>query len=148
MKTLIIILIIASFVQTTVWPFDLVLIILICRSYIRISKSNLYLAFIFGILVSFLSLTTIGFYSLIYLFAVSGTQVLSQHRLARNSLAVVPITFLMMCFSRIVTSIFMHKSVDLFPNVLIESIISLFIFYALRLWEERFIVRADIRLKV
>lgn len=148
MKTLIVILIIASFLQTAIIPLDLVLIILICRSYIKIAKSNLYLSLCFGLLVSHLNLTTLGFDSLIYLCVVQITQVLSRIRLAGNSLLIIPITFILISSSRILTSLLPHHSLDLFPKVLLESLISLPILYAVRLWEERFIVRREIKLKV
>lgn len=148
MKTLIVILIIASFLQTTILPINLVLIILICRSYLKISPSNLYLAFIFGILISHLNLITLGFNSLIFIFCVQITQGLSKTRLAGNSLLIVPITFVLLSLFGILNSIFIHQSLDLFPKALIESLISLPILYVLKIWEERFIVRGDIKLKM
>ena len=147
MKTLIVILIIAAFLQTTILPLDLVLIILICRSYIKISKSNLYLSLFFGLFVSHLNLTNLGFYSLIYLFAVGITQILSKTRLAGNSLLIVPISFVLFSSSQILSALFLHQSMVLFPNVLIESLISLPILYIVRLWEERFIVRKELKLR-
>lgn len=148
MKTLIVILIIASFLQTTILPINLVLIILICRSYLKISPSNLYLAFIFGILISHLNLVTLGFNSLIFIICVQLTQGLSKTRLARNSLLIIPITFVLLGIFGILTSIFLNQSLNLFPKVLFESSISLPILYVLRIWEERFIVRGDIKLKM
>ncbi len=148
MKTLIVILIIASFLQTTVLPVDLVLIILICRSYIKISRSNLILAFIFGVLISHLSLTTLGFDSLLFVICVQATQILSKTRLAGNFLLIVPITFVLLNLSGILTSVFIHQSLEIFPKILFESLISLPVLYLLRIWEERFIVRGDIKLKV
>lgn len=148
MKILIVILILASFLQTTLIPVDLVLIILICRAYIKVSKSNLILSFIFGSFVSHLSLNNLGFGSLIYLFAVQITQILSKTRLAGNSLLIIPITFVLLTFSQIINSLFLNQSFNLFPKVLIESLISLPILYFLRIWEERFFVRGDIKLKV
>lgn len=148
MKTLIIILIIASFLQTTILPWNLVLIILICRSYLRISKSNLYLAITFGLLVSHLRLVNLGFDSLTYLFAVQTTQILSRIRLAGNSLLIMPLIFILITLSQTINSVFLHQSLDLFPKVLVETLISLPMLYALRIWEERFIVREDIKLKI
>ncbi len=148
MKTLIVILIIASFLQTTILPIDLVLMILICRSYIKISPSNLYLAFIFGILISHLNLVTLGLNSLIFIACVQITQGLSKTRLAGNSLLIIPITFVLLSFSGILTSVFLNQSLEIFHKVLLESLISLPILYALKVWEERFIVRGDIKLKM
>lgn len=148
MKTLIIILIISSFIQTTIIPLDLVLIILISRSYIKSSAANLYLALGFGLLISHLNLNNLGMDSLTYILAVQITQVLSKTRLTGNSLLIFPITFILLSFSHLVSSLILHQSVNLFPKVLIESLISLPIFYGIRLWEERFIVRKEIKLKV
>lgn len=148
MKTLIVILIIASFLQTTILPVNLCLIILICRSYIKISPSNLYLAFIFGILISHLNLVTLGLNSLIFIVCVQITQSLSKTRLAGNSLLIVPITFVLLSFYGIITSVFLSQSLEIFPKVFLESLISLPVLYALKIWEERFIVRGDIKLKM
>lgn len=148
MKTLFIILILASFLQTTIISVDLILIILICRSYIKISRSNLYLALIFGLLISHLRLINLGFDSLIYLFVVQITQILSKSRLAGNSLLVIPLNFLMLTLSQFTNSLFLHQSLDLFPGVLIGTGVSLPIFFALKVWEERFIAGGDIKLKV
>lgn len=147
MKTLVVILIIASFLQTAILPINLVLIILICRSYIKISKASLYLAFGFGLLISHLSLVNLGFYSVVYLFATQITESLSKVRLAGNSLLILPISFVLLTVSHILTSIFLHQSLQIFPKVIIESIISLPILIMVRIWEERFIVRGDIKLK-
>lgn len=148
MKTLIVILIIAAFLQSSILSMNLVLIIFICRSFQRISKSNLYLAFGFGLLISHLNLTTLGFDSLIFIICVQLTQVFSKARFTRNSLLIVPISLVLLIFSQVIASVFLHQSLNLFPKVLFETLISLPLFYALRLWEERFIARGDIKLKV
>lgn len=148
MKTLIIILVLAAFLQTTIIPIDLVLIILICRSYIKISKTNLYLALIFGLFVSLLRLNSLGFDSLVYLLAVQATQILSKTRLAGNSILIILVTFGLVTFSHILNSLFLHTSLDLYPKVLIESLLSFPTLYFLRIWEERFIAPGGIKLKV
>ncbi len=148
MKTLIVILIIASFLQTTILPINLVLIILICRAYLKISPSNLYLALFFGMLISHLNLVTLGFNSLIFIICVQITQGLSKTRLAGNSLLIIPITFILLSSSGILTSVFLNQSPEAFPKILFESLLSLPILYALKIWEERFIVRGDIKLKM
>lgn len=148
MKTLILILIIIAFLQTTILPIDLILIILICRSYIKINKSNLYLAFTFGLLVSHLNLTTLGIDSLIYILAVELTEILSKSRLAGNSLVIIPVSLLLISVFHFLSSTFLHQALFSLPKVLIESLISLPVLYILRIWEERFIVRKEIKLRV
>src|SRR3989338_7884502 len=105
MKTLIIILILAAFLQTTILPIDLVLLILICRAYVVSEKANLYLAFSFGLLTSHLNLVNLGFQSLIYLIIVQATQILSKIRLAGNPLLIVPISLVFLFFNQFANSV-------------------------------------------
>lgn len=147
MKTLIIILIIASFIQTTILPIDLVLLILICRSYIKSDRANLYLTFFFGIFISHLNLSSIGFQSLIYLILVEATEILSKLRLAGNPVLIVPLSFFFMIFNQFANSILSRSSFE-FSKVIIACFLSLPILFLVKLWEERFIVRKEIKLKM
>lgn len=147
MKTLIIILILAAFLQTTILPIDLVLIILICRSYIKSDKTNLYLAFAFGILASLLSLNTLGFQSLVYLVIVAATHLLSKWRLAGNPLLIIPVTFIFLSLNQAINLFLNSQSFD-FTQIIFASFLSLPALYLLRLWEERFIVQKEIKLKI
>lgn len=147
MKTLIIILIIASFIQTTILPIDLVLLILICRSYIKADSSNLYLAFFFGIFTSHLNLVSIGFQSFIYLTFVEATEVLSRLRLAGNPLLIVPLSFFFLTSNQLANSILSHNTFA-FLQVIIACLLSLPILFLVKLWEERFTVRKEIKLKM
>lgn len=140
MKTLVIILIIATFLQTTILPIDLVLLILICRAYIKSEKANLYLGFAFGLLVSHLNLTSLGLQSLAYIAFVAATESLSKLRLAGNPLLIVPITLVFL-------SMLSYNTLD-FSKVIFTSILSLPILYLIRFWEERFIVRKEIKLRI
>lgn len=148
MKTLILILIIFAFLQSTFLPIDLILIVLICRSFIKSDTANLYLAFGFGLLISFLNLYPLGLESILYLLIVQATQILSKSRLTSNSLFIVPITLMFLILNQFVLSVIINQSINLFPNVLLESIIALPTFFLVRLWEERFIIRKNIKLRV
>lgn len=148
MKTLILILIIISFIQSTILPVNLVLIILIARSLIRPGKENLILAFCFGFLISHLNLQILGYTSLLYLVLIQLTEVLSKTRLSANPLLIMPLTALLSLTYLMITSFLTHQSPQIIPQVLIESAVSLPIFYMVRLWEERFIVRKEIKLRV
>lgn len=147
MKTLIIILILASFLQTTVIPIDLVLLILICRAYIKTDKSNLYLSFVFGLLVSHLNLTSLGLQSIIYLASVQATQVLSRLSLAGNSLLIIPVSLVFFSLNQITGFLIGHQTMEL-SKVIFASFLSLPILYLIKFWEERFIVRKEIKLKL
>ena len=133
--------------QTTILPIDLVLLILICRAYVISEKENLYLAFAFGLLTSHLNLTGLGLYSLIYLITVQIVQLLSKSNLAGNPLLIMPISLSLITLSRTAESIVSHTAFN-FSGVIIASILSLPIFYLIRIWEERFVIRKEIKLKV
>ena len=147
MKTLIIILIIVAFLQTTILPVDLVLIILICRAYIKSEKSNLYLGFAFGLLTSHLNLNLLGFQGLVYLIFIQATESLSKIRLAGNPLLIVPLTLVFLSLNQVAISIVNHATLE-FSKVIFASLISLPALYLIRLWEERFVVRKEIKLKI
>ncbi|MBU1000354.1 hypothetical protein KKE78_03095 [Patescibacteria group bacterium] len=147
MKILIIILIITSFIQTTIFSIDLVLLILICRSYIKSDRTNLYLAFAFGIFISHLNLASIGFHSLIYLILVEVTEILSKLRLASNPLLIVPLTFFLFAFDQLINSMLGQSTFE-FSKIILSCLLSLPILFLVRLWEERFIVRKGIKLKI
>lgn len=148
MKTLITILIISSFLQSTILPIDLVLIILICRSYLRPDRANLLLAFSFGLLHGYLNLTLLGFSSILYLLLIQITASLSKSRLAGHPFLIIPLTFILLSIYTLASAIFIYQSFQLYPKIFLESALSLPIFYLIRLWEERFIVRKEIKLRV
>lgn len=148
MKTLIFVLIICSLIQETIWPLDLVLIILICRSMIRTDPSNLYLSFAFGLLISHLSLTTLGITSLVYLISAEGTQILSKSRFSKNPLLIVPVSFVFLLANVIFSQLPVTITFQILPKVILESLLALPVFYLVESWEERFIVRSGIKLKV
>lgn len=148
MKTLIIILILAAFLQTTILPINLILIILICRAYIKTDPINLYLAFGFGLLISHLQVTTLGLQSVIYLLLIQLTHILSKSPLTKNSFLIMPVSLFLLSINGIASSFLIHQTLQIFPRVILESIISLPTLFLLRLWEERFIVKKEIKLKV
>lgn len=148
MKTLIVILIIASFLQSTILPMDLILIILICRSYTRSDKANFYLAFFFGIFVAFLQLIPLGLLSLIYMVCVYITANLSRSRLSGNLFWIMPLTFCFLLLNQLVALLLFHHPLEIFPKIFLESVFSLPVLYLVKLWEERFIVQKGIKLRV
>lgn len=148
MKTLILVLIIAAFLQSTILPINLVLTILICRSFIKLDKANLSLAFSFGLLDSHLNLLPLGLNSLIYLILIQITQSLSGSRLAGNLLLIAPLSLVLLAVYQLVISLSLQQTPQIFPRVFWESLVALPVLYLVRLWEERFIVRKNIKLKI
>lgn len=148
MKTLLVILIILSFLQATILPLNLILIILISRSLIRKGKENLFLAFSFGLLSSCFNQSVLGLESVFYLLIIQATQIFSKSRFANNSLLIIPLTVVFLSINQALLSWYFSESIILFPELFWEVLFSLPIFYAVKFWEERFIVRGSIKLKV
>lgn len=147
MKVLIATLVLASFLQATVLPFDLVLLILVLRAYIVNDKNNLVLAFLFGLLISHLNTTTLGLQSIIYLILVQGARIVSRLPISNNIFTVIPLVFISASLNALVTSFLTQSSLQLWPKVFIESMLALPVFIFIRFWEERFVARSDIKLK-
>ena len=147
MKTIILLLILAAFLQSSIVPLNLVLIILICRAYIRPEKENLILAFALGLLTAHLSLSNLGIQSLVFLILIYLAQIFSKTRFSSHSLLIMPLSFILLSLYSLIDSITIGRSVRIFPGSLPESIVALVVFYLIRLWEERFIVQKEIKLK-
>lgn len=147
MKTLIAILTIASFFQATILPFDLVLIILICRSFLKNDNANLYLAFGFGLFLSILTLTPMGVQSIILLLLILAIEGLSKSRLSQNALLIIPISLVAIFINQFIISLVSHESFQLLPRIF-GGFLSLPIFYVIKFWEERFIPKKEIRLRI
>lgn len=148
MKTLIAILILLSFLQTSIIPVNLVLIILVLRAYIRVDKSNLMLAFFFGLLVALLSHTNLGLTALIYLILVNITHLLSKSPLSKNIFSVAPIILVSSVILELFSSVSVNQTPIFWPKTLIDGVLSLPLYLGLKIWEERFVVRTNIKLKM
>lgn len=148
MKTLIAILIIASFVQSTIIAVNLVLIILICRAFIKEEDKNLYLAFAFGLLIAQLNANLLGFQSSIYLITIFATHLIQRSRFARNWILIIPLGFIFFSLDTTVMSVLTNQSIQLFPKAVWETLLIVPVFHLSRIWEERFIPKKDIKLRV
>lgn len=148
MKLLLIILTVTAFFQTTILPSDLVLIILVTRSLIVQDKYNFYLAFTFGLLISFLEFTPLGIHSLIYILLLQIVYLISNTRLSTHILVVMPVVFMCLTLNSLINLLIFKQTLNLWPNVAIESVVALLVFLILRFWEERFIPRKDVKLRM
>lgn len=147
MKTLIVILILAAFLQTTILPINLVLLILICRAYLKSEKENLYLAFAFGFFTAHLDLINLGLNSIMYLLIIQATQQLSKWSFSGHPLLIVPISFVLLFFYQFVNDYIAQQGL-IVQQIIFTALISLPIFFLIRLWEDRFVVKKDIKLKI
>lgn len=147
MKLFILILIISIFLQTSFVPLDLSLILLLSRAYVTDEKINLYLAFISGVLLGILSSQNIGIWPLIFLIVVKIAGLMRQLPISANFLTILPISFFLLGLVHLTKSFFLNQSLN-FNFFLLDLIITLPIYILISFWEDRFVPKADIKLKI
>lgn len=147
MTVLLSVLLFLSFLQGALLPFDLVLIFLVVRSFISSGKENLWLAFGFGLLVSVLQSSPLGFLSLVYLAAVVTSHLVRKTHFASHWIAILPLSIIFLLAKQFLLNIFLGSSLN-YGFLLVETALVLPFYFTLRLWEERFVVKKEIRLKI
>jgi hypothetical protein len=147
MKIYIFLLILAAFLQTSFVPFNLVLLLLIARAYVIDDSTNLYAAFASGIFLGILSSENIGFLALTFLIAVKIASLMRKLPISTNVLTIIPVSFIIILLVTLSQNLLFSESLNL-PLIIQETIISLPIFLGMRFWEERFLGKSDLRLKI
>lgn len=147
MIPLIFILVLFSFLQEAFLPFNLVLLILVSRAFVIDEKKNYYLAFIFGLILSFLAGYPMGSLSIIYLIIVLIIHIFRRFQFVTHPLIVIPVAGVALFVDQLARSLMLGSNIDL-KQILWQIILVVPIYFAVLLWEERFIVRKDVKLKV
>jgi hypothetical protein len=148
MGALVIVLTLLSFFQATLVPINLVLIVILLRSYIKVEPANLYLGFGFGLLLSHLNQLPLGSDSILFLILVMITRLISKAPFQKNIITALPFMFILLSINIALTAILKSQSVLLWPQILAEMLLLVPTYFILRLWEERFIPRKDFKLRV
>ncbi len=151
MVQLIIILLAAGILQATIIPLNLVLIILLARSFAVRSATNFYLGFAFGLWISFLSGLPLGVLSLLYLLLVFLVQLTDDIHLFAHWSGIIPVSFVLLMVSQIMTGMLGGASFASSFNLWLaisEAVLVLPAYILVRFWEERFMPRAQMRLKI
>lgn len=136
MLILTLVLVLISFFQVSFLTFDLVLLILITRSFILPKNtSNYYLAFCLGLLISILSSSRLGLESLVLLFAVKLVSIFRTSAFASHFLSLFPITSIILLINLAVNQYLLQESIRL--NDLIWSLLLIFpVYFLISFWEE------------
>lgn len=151
MVTLLLILLVGGFIQTSILPVNLVLIILICRSYLTFGLDNLWLGFVCGLLVAFLSAYPLGLLSICYLFFIALIQLVKKSNLSSNWLFILPVSAGLLTLDQMITGIFTGSSftsIIKWPIILEGIILTIPVYLMVRFWEERFVPKLGIKLKI
>lgn len=147
MYQVIIIFIFLSFLQATLIPINFVFLLLIGRSFVVDEKSNYWLAFGFGLLLSLLLHQNLGILSLMFLLTVKCIHLLRRTQLFINWLAMLGVSIFFIATLEGLEKLFLgeHFSVT---TIIVEALLMLPIYLIIKFWEERFTPKKDIRLKV
>lgn len=147
MKALIFILLISTFLQTTIWSLELTLIIILIRAAIKPEKENLYLSFGFGLLLAHLLLLPWGSLSLLYLILVAAVSLIFKRWHLEHPLILILLVLSGILVDALVVSALI-KSWDIsFFKLLSEFLLILPIYIMVKFLEERFTVKSEIKLK-
>lgn len=151
MVTVVATLLLLSFLEGSVLPFSLVFMILICRAFVVPERSNFYLAFWFGLLLSLLLGFPLGSLSLFYLLIILLIGFIRKAQFSANWLAAWPLAFVLLGFHQLAVSFFSGISLTYafrWQTLLVEEVMILPVYFIVRFWEERFVPKREIRLKV
>lgn len=147
MKIQIVTLVLASLIQVVFLPIDLVALLLITQALIRNEKNNLIITFFIGLFMAHLQQLPLGLLSLIYIFEIELVQILKKIPLSG-----IFIPFLVTAFVLIINSIFYSiiasHTLIFWPKLFIEMILSIPTYIIMSFWQDRFIIKKDIKLKV
>lgn len=140
------ILILSSLLQTTFIPLNLILILILVRSFIIEDRSNYFVAFAAGIILGIMSSQNLGVWTVIFLFVVRAVHLIKRLPIFENARTFLPVAFLILLAVNFCQRLVFSQQID-YRVVLIEAIISLPIFWIIRVWEERFILKPQIKLR-
>lgn len=147
MKTFLLILILFAFLQSAFLTLNLVLVAIIARSLAIEQRSNLFLAFFGGLVLSFLTQVNLGYWPLVLILVVKLVSLLKKLPVSLNPLMVFLYGSLLVSFTASLNKFFINPGFEFLPNIL-ETFLVIPFFYAALVWEDRFIVKRSIKLKI
>lgn len=147
MKTFLLIVLLLAFLQSTFLPLNLVLVMLISRSLVLDEPGNLLSAFLAGLILSFLTQVNLGYWPLLFILAVKLIQLLKRIPVSFNALMVFFSSGLVISVVSLLNQLFIDQDLHIL-QIIFESVLVIPAFYFTRFWEERFIVKKSIKLKI
>lgn len=147
MKLFFLIFILVAFIQTSFLDINLCLMLIIARSFVVDRPSNYIVAFGGGLILGLLSGQNLGYFASIFLVTTKLIQIFKRLPISSNFLTVIPVaTVILLVFEGFEALVFRQTFNPL--KTILESIMILPIYALVRFWEERFIVKHEIKLKI
>lgn len=147
MKTLLLFITLFAFLQSAFLPVNLVLVLLIARSLIIDDRENLYLAFFGGLILSFLTQINLGYYPILFLAVVKLSGMFKMLPVSFNLLMVFLSGALIVALTTTVNRLVIGQYVEVWPH-LMEAVLVIPTYFFVKLWEERFVVKSHMKLKM
>lgn len=147
MKTFLLFLSVFAFMQSAFLPLNLVLVLLIARSLVREDRSNLFMGFFGGLILSFLTQVNLGYWPIVFILVVKLSSLIKRLPVSFNPLIIFFCSIFIVSSVRIFNVFFMNEELKI-TTLIFEAILVVPVFYLVRGWEERFVVKGVIKLRV
>lgn len=140
-------LILSAFFQSAFLPLNICLSLVISRALVSESKSNLIASFFGGVLLGFLNGQNIGFWALTFLIVAKVIHISKGMQFAQSPKVTLPLAFILVAGVEGAEKLLAGVEFNLI-KVILETLICIPLYIAIRFWEERFVIRSDSRLKL
>lgn len=147
MKTFLLVLSLFAFLQSAFLPINMVLVLIIARSLVVEDRENLFAAFFGGLILSFLAQVNLGYYPLLFIFIVKIAGMLKKLPVSFNYLMVFLSGIFLITIGTLLNSFFIGINFEIYSHI-IEAILVLPVYYLIKFWEDRFIVKPHMKLRV
>lgn len=147
MKVYFLLLTLIALFQTSFLPVNLCLLVIIAKSFASYDKENYYLAFFTGIMLGILSPVNLGFWALVFLIVVYLTHLARKLPITANNLTILPVSFVIILTVTLLESIILKQKINI-RIIFIDTMLMLPLFIFVKIWEERFVVKDELKLKL
>lgn len=147
MKIFTFLLILSVFFQTAFLPVNLCLILLISRSFAYEESKNYLAAILAGLFLGLLSSINLGFWPIVFLLTVKLVHIIRRLPIAANFLTVIPTSFVIIMLNFYAESLIFGTRIN-FAKIIWETALTLPFYILVRFWEERFVVKPEMKLKI
>lgn len=147
MKIFLLLLILFSFMQSAFLPLNLVLVLIVARSLAIDDKKNLLMGFSGGLALSFLTQTNLGYWPIILVLAAKLTATITKLPISFNPLIIFLSGGIIISIVATLNGFLIDEELQILTHIL-EAVLVVPAFYLVRAWEERFVVKGAIKLKV
>lgn len=147
MKIFLLVIVLASFLQSAFLPINFVLVLIVARSLVVEDTGNYFLAFFGGLILSFLTQANLGYWPIIFLIVVKLAYMIKKIPVSFNPLIIFISGAILILITDYSGLLFSQQSFSLWIY-LTEIILILPIYFISKIWEERFTVKKHTKLRI